>query len=184
MKTLATFLLVCLSILTARADLAIYNNKVTVTKTGAGTVQRISITGFTVLGLDNSDFAIVKLYVARNRFSVQFPSYQYLNVSAGLGGTYDVLSIYPIGVGGLTGKGKEVSTDVGNLDLWMIPKVFKVSGTDAYTDTDNENYSQEYRGVATFDSTDTKNANIAHLTVDQVVDQIRSNLTGQGYVEE
>jgi hypothetical protein len=168
----------------SRADVIIYKQNISYTKTGAGTAARSGFTGWMLLDGQSADVIQLKLYASRGRFHVERPvDYELHNVSAGATREYMVLGFYGKGMGSLVAKGVN-----SNIDIWMnnnywVPRSMTVSGTDLFVEN-GEAYLQEFKGSLVYDRKDTEDANMQKLTLDQTLSTLRDYLASKGYAEE
>src|SRR5258706_529152 len=94
MKTICSILVLCWA-LSARADIILYKNAVTVTRTGAGTLTKLKITGWTVIDPQTSDLTSILADPVAHTFSVETPTnYEITNLSSSGGKGVSVIAIY------------------------------------------------------------------------------------------
>lgn len=170
----------------SRADVLVYNNKVTTTKTGNGFALKASFSGFTVIDIAGSGFALVKVNLATETFSIFRPTnYFVLNID-GPRSKSMVLAISGSGIGSTFAKGNCTSLADGSLSGQLVtaPKTFTVTGSDVYQGNDGKNYVEEYKGSLAFNKLSTTTANASGLTFEATLSQIQSALIAQGFSEE
>lgn len=186
MKTLSLLLSgLLLSAFVARADVIIWKQKFTVTKTGAGVVSKGLVTGWLVYDVQSNVLVTVKAYPARFRFNVEQLSSELSTISAPKGKKIVAVAVNGNGTGGLSARGVASSVTIGPFlnQTFTLPRLMTVSGANIFTDTDTEHYLQTYAGVFTY-SKDTFTANSQTRTLQEVIDAARNFLIEQGYEEE
>jgi hypothetical protein len=73
MKTTCSILALCW-VLSARADIIVYKNAVSVTRTGAGVLVKLKITGWTVFDTQTTNLTTILADPVARTFSVETPT--------------------------------------------------------------------------------------------------------------
>ncbi len=181
---IAAFLLVVA--INCSADVVIWKQTINATKSGNGFLLRSTVTGFAVLDAQTGDITIINVWKTRGRFQVEPQPNAILNYVTlpGLNREIMVVANPGRGIGTATAKGNARNVDIGNGLTYWIASFLTVRGTDLYTDTDNQNYFEEFTGSFSFDSVDTKAANSQNLSFNDTIAAVVNYLTDLGYVEE
>jgi hypothetical protein len=189
MKTLLFAVALTATFISARAEVLVYNQKITRTMIGGGQTVRTSLSGWLIIDATSnvwSQVAFVNIDTKRGHFNVEYPNTWNVNsVGFGLNKLDTVISKTGQGIGGIIASGADSTIDVGSEVnyLWVLPKTMKVSGNDSYTTTDN--YLVTYAGTLTFDKSDTWYANFSPpIPFGDVVAAAVNNLINHGYIQD
>lgn len=174
----------------ASADLIIYKNKITFTKTGGGTVTKGSSTGWTIHDPVTGDMWHLFSDPKGKTFVSQDGDYSIDHVS-GEGKGFVILAqgktFYDAGdflhVNNVIAKGEKVSLDVGASTSYNAPKNYNVTIHLVHPDAAGELQIEEGSGKLTFDRTQTFASNKAGETLAQAVERLRLILISNGYFE-
>jgi hypothetical protein len=179
MKFIYSVLVLCWA-LSARADIILYKNAVTVTRTGAGTAKKFKITGWTIIDGQTGDLTTVLADPVAHTFSHETPSdYEMPTVSAAGGKSLSVIALY-----GGTIKGSYIKGTANLKNPHSMPTTGKVTGSDLFTFVGNDvEYLDEYGGTLVLDKKLMADANSKGYTLQNAVDSIRNNLLSLGYTE-
>jgi len=189
MKALLFAVGLSLTMLSARAEVLVYSQKITKTVTGGGLIVKTSLTGWLVIDATSnvwSQVAFINVDTKRGHFNVEYPSTWNVNtVTFGLNKLDTVISKAGQGIGGTIASGADSTIDIGSATnyLWTLPKTLKVSGNDSYTTTDS--FFVTYTGTLAFDKLDTWYANFPPpIVFADVVAAGVNNLLNHGYIQD
>lgn len=175
-KILALLLAVSAVASTARADVIVWSQKVTYTKTGASTKVKTVNTGYLVMDADTH--ALTFLSVGAGRFVVQVPDkYSVKTVNTAPFQQSTVIFVGSVGQGGIVARGVNRETTVNQ--KWPFPSRFVVGGSGVFTEGE-ETYIQDFKGSLTYDSGKSNPGK----SVEETIADLRADLLAQGYVEE
>jgi hypothetical protein len=188
MKFLLALLVTFSWSVTTRAEIQVYRQAVTVTRTGGAHVKPSVFTGWIVVD-DSPALTVVNVDAAHKQFSVDNPDFDAVQVYSSLAVSNIFIRIESGRFNNLVAKGT-VATGVVSTDpitrrsvTDRIPLSFVVTGSNWGTDTNAVWNADEYRGSYVYDSVKTIAANKAGQDSDAQVESLRQSLIAAHYVE-
>ena len=172
-------------------DVLVYKKRLTFTETGGGSIVRQAITGWTVIDTETATVYEIDAYPSRGRFNIFQPVLAFTTLSGGIGKVFTVRSdaFQEFYDGGGTHmfstviKGRNVPLDIFT-QIFNAPKTFNLTERVIFEDDTGVQFIDEVTGKLTFDKTNTQDANILDLTLDQTVDALAQILINKGFIEE
>lgn len=182
MKTFLAVLL-ALATVTAQAETFVYKLKLTVTRTGAGTIKKTNFGGYFV-GDGEGTLQFIAADTMRKRFHVYIPGdYTPANVFSAKGsltfvkieGSDEFSGVRIIG----NNTGKSIA------DGSPIPKTLKISGSDVFGVAEDELWRVEtYAGSLIYDALNTKKFFTQNIGFELAVLSLKGDLIAKGYSPE
>jgi len=174
---------------TAQADILVYKNVLSETRTGGNKTQTFTATGWTVLDLDTLDTTTILVDALHKQFSVSYPTVTGYQVSPSKFSTNTLIQFTTDELEGASAKGINskltINADaVTKKPLYaQAPFSFLVSGNRPYTADDGLDYLHEFHGSLIFDGVTTLAANKSATDESDEVDKLTQSLTAKGYVQ-
>ena len=180
MKAIYLILVLCCA-LSARADVIVYKNAITVTRTGAGTLARLKITGWTVIDAQTTNLTTILADPVARTFSVESPTdYEIPTLNSAGGKSVSVIAIYSG-----TARGAYVKGSSNPRNPYSAPTSGKVSGFDLFTFVGSDvEYLDEYSGTLSLDKKTMQDANAQGYTLQNAVDALSSRLVSIGFTQQ
>jgi hypothetical protein len=183
MKKLFLSIVAALLCVTVQADVIVYKNKFSVTRTGAGALTKKSLTGFTLIDTV-AGTVIIYADAKRFRYSVEDLrdlTYDRDQINGPLGKEYFAIIDRNGQLGGLKTIGLNKTILAGK--YFLTPQSMTVSGGDIFQlSSGTDWYNEDYKGTMVFSKSDT--IFVSGKTLDEAIEAAKNTIENAGYTEE
>jgi hypothetical protein len=171
-----------LSVVSASAQVAIWQVKFNFTTSGGSGIVHSKHTGYFVVDMAGK---------TAQWLDASGTSYQLINNPSNVVQTistsahaYILAVTVPLGeIGGLTLKGHATPMKLGSTNVFYTPRVFTAEGASQQLQN-GQPFLQEYTGTATLDTKDTSDANGLLEPIDTVIANLETRLQQEGYAQQ